>query len=157
MVPRIYADTIPAKLYPAAARSVLAHLLHMHQEGRAACEAAWVLDGRFLKLEYRATFNGRPLEVVRYLGFDRHRDRFVEIHFESTHTDVLNGEGTLGPDGRTITSHGWHVDVLAGRPAPVRTVTTFDGADAFSLDMHYLDEAGRAARTVTLKHDRRSP
>jgi glyoxylase-like metal-dependent hydrolase (beta-lactamase superfamily II) len=40
MVPRIYADTIPARLYPAAGRSVLAHLLHMHQEGRATTDGA---------------------------------------------------------------------------------------------------------------------
>jgi glyoxylase-like metal-dependent hydrolase (beta-lactamase superfamily II) len=39
MVKRMYAD-VDAKLHPAAARSVLAHLEHMVATGRAACEGA---------------------------------------------------------------------------------------------------------------------
>jgi len=38
MVPSIYRD-VPAKLHPAAARSVLAHLIHLWQQGRVACNA----------------------------------------------------------------------------------------------------------------------
>lgn len=37
MVARMYAD-VDTKLHPAAARSVLAHLVHMVQTGRAACD-----------------------------------------------------------------------------------------------------------------------
>lgn len=29
------------------------------------------MDGRFLRQEYSSTFAGKPLSVVRYLGFDR--------------------------------------------------------------------------------------
>lgn len=39
MVRRMYAD-VDVKLHPAAARSVLAHLLHMMATGRAACDGA---------------------------------------------------------------------------------------------------------------------
>jgi hypothetical protein len=122
--------------------------------GRAACEAGWTFDGRFLRMSYRSSFGGRPLEVVRYLGFDRHRARYVEVHFESTHTDVLHSEGAIDAGARTLTAVGTHVDVLAGRPATVRTVTTIAGSDAFTLEMVYLDDAGRPARTVTLEHRR---
>jgi hypothetical protein len=42
-----------------------------HAEGSSSCEAKWVMDGRFLRQEYSSTFAGKPLSVVRYLGFDR--------------------------------------------------------------------------------------
>ncbi len=48
-------------------------------EGKSTCEAQWVLDGRFLRQEYTSTFAGKPLTVVRYLGFDRHKGKYVEI------------------------------------------------------------------------------
>jgi hypothetical protein len=57
-----------------------------HVEGKASCEANWAMDGRFMRLEYSSNFGGKPLTVVRYLGFDRHKGKFVEAHFESTHT-----------------------------------------------------------------------
>jgi hypothetical protein len=123
-------------------------------EGKAACEAVWVLDGRFLRLEYTSTFGGRPLTVVRYLGFDRHRGKFVEVHFESTHTDVMNSEGSLSEDGKTITSWGTHVDAATGQAVRVRTVTTLSGSDAFTLEMVYTDAEGRDAKTIELVHAR---
>lgn len=46
MVARMYAD-IDVKLHPAAARSVLAHLVHMVATGRAACDAAANADSLF--------------------------------------------------------------------------------------------------------------
>lgn len=39
MVPAMYRD-VPVKLHPAAARSVLAHLIHMTSDGRIACDTA---------------------------------------------------------------------------------------------------------------------
>jgi glyoxylase-like metal-dependent hydrolase (beta-lactamase superfamily II) len=47
MVPAMYRD-VPEKLHPAAARSVLAHLLHMTDDGRVACsETTPSLQSRF--------------------------------------------------------------------------------------------------------------
>ena len=125
-------------------------------EGRATCEAVWTVGGRFLRQVYRSSFGGKPLEVVRYLGFDRHRGRYLEVHFESTHTDMLLGEGSIDVGRRVMTATGTHMDILAGRPAKVRTVTTIVDRDAFTLTMEYLDTAGQPARVVTLRHRRAS-
>ncbi|MCI0588400.1 MAG: DUF1579 family protein [Planctomycetes bacterium] len=124
-------------------------------EGKASCEARWMLDGRFLRLEYASTFMGRPLTVLRYVGFDRHAGKFVETHFESAHTDVLWGTGSLSEDGKTLTCTGTHVDAKAGAPAKVRTVTTFQGPEAFRLEMTYLDAEGKDSKTIVLAHARK--
>ena len=34
-------------------------------QGNATSEGTWVLDGRFVRLEYQSTFGGRPLTIVR--------------------------------------------------------------------------------------------
>jgi hypothetical protein len=125
-------------------------------EGKSSCEASWVMDGRFLRQEYSSNFAGKPLTVVRYLGFDRHKGKFVEVHFESTHTDVLYSEGVLSPDSKTITSSGTHVDATTGRRMAVRTMTTFGNRDAFTLEMLYTDGEGKGSKTITLTHRRKN-
>lgn len=125
-------------------------------EGTSNCQARWVMDGRFLRLEYTSTFRGKPLSVVRYVGFDRYRGKFVEVQFESTHTDVLQAEGMAAADGRSIISYGTHVDAARGKLVPVRSVTTFQGPDTFTLEMFYAEGGGGGATTVTLTHRRRA-
>jgi hypothetical protein len=59
MVPSIY-ENYPTDLYPAAARSVLAHLLKLEREGRVA-RAASPRDARFrIAAPHACTRCGRP-------------------------------------------------------------------------------------------------
>jgi catechol 2,3-dioxygenase-like lactoylglutathione lyase family enzyme len=127
-----------------------------HVEGRSSCKAAWVMDGRFLRLEYASTFAGKPLSVVRYLGFDRHQQKYVELQLESTHTDVMHCEGDLAPDGKSIICQGTHRDAATGKEMQVRTVTTFVDKDAFTLAVGYTDPASKETRTITMTHKRRA-
>ncbi len=46
MVPAMYAD-VDKRLYPAACHSVLAHMIHMVEEGRVACDGEPHLDSRY--------------------------------------------------------------------------------------------------------------
>lgn len=128
-----------------------------HMEGKSNCEAKWVFDGRFLRQEYSSTFRGKPLTVVRYLGFDRHKGKYVEVHFESTHTEVMHSEGAIDKDGKTITCLRKHIDAATGKEMKVRSVTTIQDKDAFKLEMIYLDGEGKEAKTITLTHKRKKP
>ena len=47
MVPRIYGDTIPPLLYPAAARSVFAHIIDLAERGAVAAEGALGIDAEY--------------------------------------------------------------------------------------------------------------
>lgn len=124
-------------------------------DGKTFCKAEWVMDGRFMRLEYNSTFQGKPLTVVRYLGFDCYKNKYTETHFESTHTDMMSSEGTISPDGKTITCWGNHVDVAVNKSVKVRTVTTFVDNDTFILEMIYTDTDGKDVKTVTLTHKRK--
>ncbi len=47
MVPRIYGTTIPPQLYPAAARSVFAHIIDLVERGAAASDGELAIDGAY--------------------------------------------------------------------------------------------------------------
>jgi hypothetical protein len=123
-------------------------------EGKSSLEAKWVMDGRFLRQEYTSNFRGMLLTVVRYLGFDRPKGKFVEVQFESTHTDVMHNEGTISSDGRIITCFGSHIDTATGKATNVRSVTTFLDNDAFTVELFY-GEGSKDAKTITLRHKRK--
>ncbi len=124
-------------------------------EGRSTCEAKWVMDNRFLRQEYSSVFGGKPLTVVRYLGYDRYKSEFIELQFESTHTDVMHNKGMISADGKTITSFGTAIDLASGREAHVRTLTTMIDANTFTLEMQYTDPISKETKTITLTHKRR--
>lgn len=124
-----------------------------HIDGKSSCEARWVMDGRFVRLEYTSTFRGKPLTVVRYVGFDRYKDKFVEVQFESTHTDVMQNEGSISSDGTTITTLGSHVDTAAGKAVKVRSVTSILDENSFKVELFYGE--GADAKTVSLMHNRK--
>lgn len=124
-------------------------------DGKTSCKAEWVMDGRFMRLEYNSSFQGKPLTVVRYLGYDRYKNKYTEAHFESTHTDFMMSEGTISADRKIITCWGNHVDVATNQVVRVRTVTTFVDPDTFVLEMIYTDTDGKDLKTVTLTHNRK--
>ena len=125
-------------------------------DGKSACEANWVLDGRVMHMEYNSTLQGKPLTVERYLGFDRYKNKYTEVHFESTHTDFMASEGTLSADQQVITCWGSHVDVATNQIVKVRTVTTFIDHNTVVLEMIYTDTDERDSKTITLTHKRKS-
>lgn len=47
MVPRIYGDTIPPQLYPAAARSVFAHVIDLAERGVIAADGPLAIDAAY--------------------------------------------------------------------------------------------------------------
>jgi hypothetical protein len=124
-------------------------------EGSSSCQATRVMDGRFLRLEYKSMFMGKPLTVVRYMGYDRHREKFVEVHFESTHTDVMFSEGILSADKKKITCLGSHIDVSSGQSVQVQTITTLADPNIFVLEMIYTGQDGQDSKTITLTHRKR--
>lgn len=120
------------------------------REGRSSCEAWWTLDGRFVRLEYTSIFAGKPLTVVRYVGFDRFAGEVVEVQFESTRTDVLVCRGRFTADGSAASTVGTHYDPSVGKQVVVRSTTTWPREDAFTLQLIYGE--GDDERAIWLDH-----
>ena len=94
------------------------------REGKAICESRWVLDGRFLKQEYRTMAGGMPFTVLQYLGYDYHRNKSFVIKMDSTDTGIQYTEGTISDDGKVIVNIGLRTDPNTSKNLALRTVTT---------------------------------
>ncbi len=118
--------------------------------GKATCRGEWVLDGRFVRMEYHSTFAGKPLTVVRYIGFDRHRKQCIEIQFENTRTDVLQLTGEIDVAARTMTCRGKHIDHSTEKEVEVRSTASLREGSVVVDQVYVADD--NTATTITLTH-----
>ena len=135
-----------------AVRYTIANKQH---EGKATCEAKWILDGRFLQQEYHSRFQGKPYQVVQLLGFDNLRKKTFEIMMDNLGTGVLHNEGSISEDGKVITNVGQSLDPVTGKPYKLRTVTTIVDRDHFTLEWFHADDGGKEDRVVSMSHTRK--
>jgi hypothetical protein len=124
-------------------------------EGTSACVAKWILDGKALQQEYSSKFNGRPLTVMQWLGYDANKKKFFELKLDSMDTGVMHNEGVLSDDGKTLTQLGERVDPQTGKMTKIRTVTTFFDNDHYLLEWYLPGEDGKEEKSVILKHARK--
>lgn len=126
-------------------------------DGKSSCQVQPVLDGRFLRMDYASRFGGKPFAVVQYLGFDRLKGKFVELHMNSMDTGVMCNEGTASRDGKTITCSGPRIDPETHQQGKIRTVTTLMDPDHFTTEWYITNAAGKESKGVTLTHIRKRP
>jgi Protein of unknown function (DUF1579) len=124
-------------------------------EGKASCEAKWILDGRFLQQVYKSRFQGKPYEVLQLLGYDSVGKKTIEIKLDNMSTGVLHNEGSISDDGRVITNFGKSVDPATNKPYKLRTVTTIVDHDHFTLEWFRTEEGGKESRVVSMSHTRK--
>lgn len=124
-------------------------------KGTATCEAKMALDGRFLHQRYDSVFMGRALLVEQYLGFDRHKGKFVELHMNSMDTGIMLNEGELSKDGKSITCAGKKLDETTGKEGRIRTVWSISDKDNFTIEWFITGSDGKEAKAVTLAHKRK--
>jgi Protein of unknown function (DUF1579) len=124
-------------------------------KGTALCEAKWVLDGRFLRQEYHSKMQGKDFIVLQFLGYDQGKKKFVELKMDSMDTGVMHNEGTISNDGKVITCKGERIDQTNGELVKIRTVTTIEDADHFTLEWFLTKGDGKEERAVVLNHTRK--
>ena len=62
------------------------------------------MDGRYTKSEYKGDIPGMgAFHGLGYNGFDNVSQKFVSFWLDNMGTGIMEGEGTLSPDGRTMT------------------------------------------------------
>jgi hypothetical protein len=127
------------------------------QEGKATCEAKWILGGRFLQQEYNSRFQGEPFTVIELLGYDNARKKTIEIMMDTMSTGLMHNEGSLSDDGKVINNLGESRDPETGKAYKLRTVTTIMDHDHFTLEWFRTDLGGQENRVVSMSHTRKKP
>src|SRR5271166_5115178 len=69
-------------------------------QGKARCEAKWMLDEYFIQQEYTSNFMGRPLTIVQLLSYDADKKKLIEIQMSNRGGGALVNEGESVDGGK---------------------------------------------------------
>ncbi len=122
------------------------------QNGKATCDAKWILGGRFLQQDYHSRFQGEPYHVMQILGYDNQKKKVIELKMDTMSTGVLHNEGEISEDGKVITNMGESLDPRTKKPYKLRTVYTITDRDHFTLEWYRINDGGAGEKVVTLTH-----
>jgi len=124
-------------------------------------EVGWILDGRWLRLDYRAADAGKGgVQGLGLIGYDNVRQEHVFNWMDSVSCSALESSGRCADGGRTTEFAGTHGDPLTGeRDLPFRwrceigRVGTVD-AGTWSLELFEAAPGGEEFRKIRIVNTR---
>jgi len=116
-----------------------------------------VLDGRFIKIEMKGEMPGMgPFQGGGISGYDNVTKKFVSSWIDNQSTGIMQGEGALSPDGKTLTWECTFNCPLTKKPAVMKQVETYTGADTKKLEMWGDDpKTGKNFKMMTIELTRK--
>jgi hypothetical protein len=116
-----------------------------------------IMDGRFTKCEWSGDMPGMgPYQGLGIFGYDNVSGKFTSIWIDNHGTGIMQGEGELSPDGKTLT---WNYNFncpVTKKPAVMREVETLTGPDTKKLEMFGTDpKTGEEFKMMTVELSRK--
>lgn len=95
-----------------------------------------MMDGRFIKCEIKGEMPGMgPYKGIGIYGYDNVSKNFVCSWIDNHSTGIMNGEGELSEDGKTLTWEFTHNCPLTKKPTAMREVETITGPNTKTFEM----------------------
>lgn len=123
-------------------------------ESTASATNQMVLDGRYLMMDYKGDFMGKPFNGIGILAHDNRKKAFQNLWIDSMSSGIYTAEGSISPDGKTVTFRGeWQ-----GHEGPVKSkdVLHFKGKDLYVFE-GFVETPNGPVQNVELTYTRRAP
>jgi len=123
----------------------------MKSKGTAKNEM--ILGGRYQKSTFKGDFMGMPFEGISITGYDNARKVFVNSWIDNMGTGIMNSEGVMLPDGKSIEFRGKTTDPSTGNLMEFREVMTFIDKDHQKMEM-YMTQGVTEMKTMEVAFTR---
>jgi hypothetical protein len=118
-------------------------------------EFAWLMEGRWLKGDWRSTMMGMPLQGFLLMGYDNFKQSYVTTQITSLDTAMTHAEGDMDPDGKALLSYGTLDEYLTGEhDKMVKYVWRFPAPDKMALEIHDLPIGERNTKVMEITYTR---
>jgi hypothetical protein len=105
-----------------------------------SCVITVEMDGRFAKAKYSGEMPGMgAFNGLGFYGFDNVSQKFVSAWLDNHSSGIMHGEGTLSPDGKTLTWSFKYNDPITKKQTTMREIETFKDDNTMTLEMHGTD------------------
>lgn len=125
------------------------------QKSTGTSSNAWVLNGRFLKQEFKGEWNGQPFEGLGYLGYDKMKKEYVSVWMDSMGTGMFRSAGQYNASAKTITDEGTFSCPATGeKDMWFRSVWKIVNDNHLIFDMYMKDPNGKEFKSMEIDYKR---
>ncbi|MBI3829182.1 MAG: DUF1579 domain-containing protein [Planctomycetes bacterium] len=125
-------------------------------EGKASAEFKMVMNGRYLKQDYKGDMMGKPYTGIGYEGFDRVTGKYTSAWIDDFGTSMMTVTGASKDGGKTIEFTGEQGDCMnEGKTVKLRCVHKVVSDDQFVFEMYHTGGDGKEAKDMELTYTRK--
>ena len=115
------------------------------QETTGMSSHFWVMDGKFIRMNYRGDFMGEPFRGMGFMGFNNLDGNYQNVWMDSMSTAMAHTTGTR--EGDVLTLNGkWN---MQGVTIETRTVFTKKSNDSYVME-EFHSIGGQEAKVMEL-------
>lgn len=104
-------------------------------ESKGTMQSEWIMGGRYLQSTYKGDFMGQPFEGRATDAYDNVTKQFQSVWIDNMSTGIMVMKGTCDAGCKTMTMNGEMADPMTGKTMPVKSVTTFNDASSWKMEM----------------------
>jgi len=126
------------------------------EESSGSAHNKTILGGRFVQMDYRGEFMGRPFFGVGIDGFDNVADKHVGVWLDSASTMILSYSGDCSDGGNVLETMAEFIDPMSGQPTRMKTKTTVKDEDHYVFEAWNPGPDGEFHKSMQIDYSRKS-
>jgi hypothetical protein len=104
---------------------------------KGTAKSTWVMNGRFVREEFKGEMMGKPFNGVGLTGYDNQKQKYNSTWVDDISTAIFVSDGTASEGGKVITFVGkMDCPMTEQKDMPFKNVLRIISADKFVFEMH---------------------
>ena len=104
---------------------------------KGTAEGAWLMEGRWARIESKSDLMGKPFRSFSILGYDNFKMSYVVTTVNTWDTAMIRVEGDLDQHGKSLVAYGTLDEYLTGEhDKAIKVAWRFESEDRFTMEVH---------------------
>jgi hypothetical protein len=117
-------------------------------------ENEWIMDGRFLEMNYDGMSMGQKFKGMGIVGYDNAKKEYTSVWIDTMGTGIMTATGTYDAAAKTLTENGSYTDPMTGKGKSFRGVTTFVDKDSYKYELFTEGPDGKEFLMMEINYKR---
>jgi hypothetical protein len=124
------------------------------EESSATATTKWVLDGRYLQMEYRSEWQGQAFTGLSFMGYDNQKQQYFSTWMDSMSTALHTSYGECDAAHKTFTFRGEMFDPITEKQKKTRSVYRILSEAKIQFEWYETGDDGKETKTMEIVYTR---
>jgi uncharacterized protein DUF1579 len=126
------------------------------QSSDGTMHAEWMLGNRYVHSVYKGDMGGMAFEGHGTEGYDNVTKQYQGTWMDNMSTNIMYSTGSCDEGHKVCTSTANMADPMSGQVIPTRSVVTWSGDNAFTMEMYMKPPSGQEMKMMELTAKKKS-